>query len=216
MQKRDLGKLKTNNMGSYFRQGLENWLKTIDVKAHSVLDIGGSQNPIKGRTKSWEVNDFKILDLPNPHEDKPQPDIVCDLNLAYLEEGRKELEAGGDKTEGCDVAFCLEVMEYLYNPYQAVKNMACLLKSRGVLYISFPFLYPIHPPTGTDYLRYTKYGACRLLEEAGFTIEKVVPRVPENKGRILDFWVNDKYRFDKTESYDSLVETGCLIKAIKN
>ena len=41
-------------------QQLEDWIKTLDVSG-SVLDIGGSQNPIKGRTKSWDVNEYKIL-----------------------------------------------------------------------------------------------------------------------------------------------------------
>jgi len=37
-------------MSSYSRIKLEEYLKTIDVKG-KVVDIGGSQNPIKGRVK---------------------------------------------------------------------------------------------------------------------------------------------------------------------
>lgn len=68
-------------MSSYSRQQLEAWLKNIDVKAKRVLDCGGSQLPVKGRTKSWEVKTYKILDLQNPHENKVSPDIVADINV---------------------------------------------------------------------------------------------------------------------------------------
>ena len=42
---------------SNVRRQLEAWLKTIDVKADCVLDVGGAQLPVKGRTKSWEVKE---------------------------------------------------------------------------------------------------------------------------------------------------------------
>ena len=64
---------------SYTRAQLEKWLKTIDVKADRVLDIGSSQNGIKGRTKSFEVVECVGLDLKNPHQGG-KADIVLDIN----------------------------------------------------------------------------------------------------------------------------------------
>jgi len=64
---------------STVRIQLENWLKTIDVKADRVLDAGGSEKSIKGRTKSFDVKELLILDLKEPHQGV-KPDIVCDLN----------------------------------------------------------------------------------------------------------------------------------------
>jgi len=64
---------------SFTRIQLENWLKTIDVKADSVLDIGSSQQGIRKRVKSWNVRDSIGLDLEQPHEGE-QANIICDLN----------------------------------------------------------------------------------------------------------------------------------------
>lgn len=66
-------------MSSYFRQKLESYLKTLDVKADRVLDVGGSQLSIKGRTKSFQVKELLTLDLAEPHEGK-KPDIIADMN----------------------------------------------------------------------------------------------------------------------------------------
>uniref|UniRef100_A0A6M3M7S6 Putative methyltransferase n=1 Tax=viral metagenome TaxID=1070528 RepID=A0A6M3M7S6_9ZZZZ len=66
-------------MASSPRTQLESWLKGIDVRADSVLDVGSGQKGIKGRTKSFEVNELIGLDLDKPHKGEKQ-DIVCDLN----------------------------------------------------------------------------------------------------------------------------------------
>lgn len=156
-------------MPSNSRLQLESWLKTIDVKADRVLDIGGSQLPIKDRTKSWEVNDYVILDLEQPHECKQKPDVISDIqNESWYK--IKEL----DNVANYDVAFCIEVAEYWYNPLEALKNISFILRKGGILYISFHFLYPIHRPSGLDYLRYTEHGARKLLEETGFKVEELV------------------------------------------
>lgn len=64
---------------SYTRKQLEDWVKTISVEGR-VLDIGGSQLPIKKRLgKVGEGTEFTILDLEHPHQGE-KPDIVCDLN----------------------------------------------------------------------------------------------------------------------------------------
>jgi SAM-dependent methyltransferase len=204
-------------MSSYTRQQLESWLKTIDV-SDKVIDIGGSQNPIKGRTKSWNVEEYKILDLETPHECKQKPDIIYDLNdnsttektvmvcpicgsqnfathpfacyenspacqafdsISNDSEGIPKIikENKLDKYEKFDVAFCIEVSEYWWNPIQALKNIATVLKPGGILYISFHFIYPRHYPLGRDYLRYTPEGVEKLLIETGFKIIDHLPRV---------------------------------------
>ena len=147
-------------MSSFTRIQLEDYLKTIDVKANRVLDVGGSQNSIKGRTKSWDVKEYKILDLETPHECKQKPDIVGDLNKVAL--GRDYYI---NLYEYFDTAFCLEVSEYWWNPFIALDNIKWLLKKDGILYLSTHFLYPVHNPVVDDYLRYTPRGITKLLEE---------------------------------------------------
>jgi len=134
-------------MSSLTRIQLENYLKTIDVKG-SVLDVGGSQSSIRGRTKSWDVDNYKILDLPQPHKGD-KPDYAFDI---------QEYMLGHKINERFDNIFCMEVTEYLYDPWRAIYNMGRLLKKDGHLYISFHFIYPQHPPEKLDYLRYTPAG----------------------------------------------------------
>ena len=194
-------------MSSVARQQLEKWLKTLDIKADKVIDIGGSQLPIKDRTKSWNVKEYLILDLTQPHECKQTPDFVCDLNFDYT---------NCLNEHNADMAFCLEVMEYIFNPVQALKNINCVLKNAGILYISFPFIYPIHPPHGKDYLRYTIHGATKLLDETGFSIEHVTHRRPEHDGNLADFWFKEKFKFDRAEDlHELLTDTGWVFKAKK-
>jgi SAM-dependent methyltransferase len=170
-------------MSSYSRQQLEAWLKTIDVNG-KVIDIGGSQNPVKGRTKTWNAEEYKIFDLKNPHEQKADYDIIMDFNLLAPQLIQEKY------TNYFDMAFCLEVSEYWFNPHIAIFDIKKLLKENGILYISFHTLYGLHKPESLDYLRYTKYGIEKLLEENGFKIEEMIPRPITEEGRqaLIEFY----------------------------
>jgi len=158
-------------MASYTRQQLESWLKTIEVDADSVIDIGGSAKPVKDRTKTWRVSNYKILDKNYSYK---RHDIVQDLNRPF------------ELSEKFSVAFCLEVMEYMWNPYQAVLNINNLLNSNGWFYLSTHFMFP-HHGGGTDCVRFTRSGIECLLTTAGFRIIKIVPRVSVDPKTIIDW-----------------------------
>jgi SAM-dependent methyltransferase len=199
-------------MSSYYRQQLEGWLKTLEVKADKVLDIGGSQLPVKDRVKSFDVKDYKILDLEVPHKGE-KPDIVCDIECdcgTYVEDLNNYYIQ--NKKFDFDIIFCLEVAEYWFNPFQALKNINKLLKQNGTLYISFPFIYPHHNPVGEDCLRYTRWGVEKLLKESGFEIEQITPRVAL-KGSIQQFYSFEKMRPSK--EYKGHNEIGYIVKAKK-
>jgi len=215
-------------MSSYYRQQLEDWLKTIDVKAGRVLDVGGSQLPIKGRTKSWDVKEYKILDLLQPHECKREPDYCADVQdeitmCKELMVTEKILESGINKVKieiskpkfPADIIFCLEVSEYWWDPREALENIKMTLKKKGIFYISFPFIYPVHNPMEEDCLRYTEYGARKLLEEAGFEIEYVKFRYMHGNSEksYKKFIALESMRPSKV--YDAHYATGLLVKAIK-
>jgi SAM-dependent methyltransferase len=158
-------------MSSSYRISLENWLKELDVKADRVLDIGGSQLPIKPRIKSWDVKEYKIADLPSPHKDSPKPDFEGDLNeIVFI----SEYDA-----RNFDLIFCLEVFDYVWNPANAIKNIANLLSDNGRAYITFPFMYPQHQPIEDDALRYAPGGIKRLADYAGLRIVNMIPRYTE-------------------------------------
>ena len=134
-------------MSSLYRDQLETWVKKINVKCDFCMDIGGGQYKIKDRVNSWNVKKYKILD----NDKQYKPDYFGDLNV--------DLTCNGWETfpfNQVDVIFCLEVMEYIWRPLQAHKNIFSLLKPGGIAYISYPTIYPLHNPPGVDYLRYTK------------------------------------------------------------
>jgi len=172
-------------LASFTREQLEKWVGGIDVKADRVLDVGGSQYPIKGRTKSWDVKDYKILDLKDPHVCKQGPDIAWNLNVDLFDSpNNPSKEKLIDLVETFDIAFCLEVFEYIWRPYVALKNINYFLKPGGTFYSSWHFIYPHHNPEEKDYLRYTKWGVAKLLKEAGFGIEEEVLRL--EKGHLRE------------------------------
>ena len=195
-------------MSSYTRQQLEEHLKTVDVKADRVLDVGGSQLTIKGRTKSWKVRDYKILDLEEPHECKEKPDIVLDIQ-------ERDLYGSIDYRKWLkyfDVIFCMEVSEYWYRPYNALRNISYFMKPNGILYISFHFIYPAHNPVDQDYLRYTPRGVEKLLKETGFKILEMQPR--KAMANLYGYYAEEKMRPAKG-GYDRHNWIGCLIKCRK-
>jgi len=208
------------------RKQLENYLGDIKVSG-KVLDIGGSQLPIRGRIKCSEA-EFTILDLEQPHECKQKPDLTCDLN-DDIRTGRGVLDKDNyliqpiKGEEEFDYAFCIEVSEYWWNPVQSLKNINNFLKKDGILFISFHFLYPVHQPTKEDCLRYTPEGAKKLLEKTGFKIKNVTPRFIEESESFIEesesnkalwkFWGNEKMRPSK--DYNEHHLTGVLIEAQK-
>lgn len=154
-------------MASRSRQQLEYYLGTLDIKADQCLDLGGSQLPIKSRVASWDVREYVIADLEQPHETKQPPDYIWDIDKEPPPEALKMR---------FNMVFCLEVMEYVIEPLKVLIRLNAVMKEGGVLYISFPFCYPHHNPAGRDYLRYTRWGAERLIKESGFEVEDIFIR----------------------------------------
>lgn len=156
-------------MSSSYRLELDRWLAGLDVKAETVLDVGGSQLPIKGRTKSWDVEQYLIVDLPEPHVGSPKPDIAFNL----------ELDTWRGNYAPADVVFCLEVMDYLIRPDRALMNIKYMLWDGGTAYVTWPFIYPTHQPLEAEGFRYTQRSIERLAELSGLTITSMTPRRPE-------------------------------------
>lgn len=144
---------------SFYREQLEQFLAALDVTAEVVLDVGGAQRPVKGRTKSWDVGRYEILDLPDYDLDEP---------FAY------PLQA--------DLVFCLEVFEYVLVPTVALANIRRLLRPARVLrqggkaIVTFPFVYPLHNEVELDSLRYTSTAVRRLASKAGLRITGLTAR----------------------------------------
>jgi SAM-dependent methyltransferase len=193
-------------MSSFYRQQLESYLKELEVNADRVVDLAGAQNPVKGRTKTWNVQHYVIID-------NGSGDIKT--HQRFIERDLQETLPGNDDLGLFDVAFLLESMEYFINPFAVLKNTNDLLIPGGKLYITFPYLYPLHPPTGADMFRYTPYSARDLLLNFNFKIEKYIPRYVKNKEAWQNFIDSEGYRYDRSIERNSLYESGCIIEAVK-
>jgi SAM-dependent methyltransferase len=186
---------------SFYRDQLEAWLKTISVKAETVVDIGGGANPVSKRVAEWEAKNYQIFD--NGLEAMKAEYLKLDINEDWEVIGKKNF---------ADIVFCLEVYEYVFNPVQATKNIYNLLKNGGKAYISFPFVYPMHEPTNSDYLRYTPFGVTKLLSNAGFKSWKFTYRM-DRSGLLESFYRADGMHPSKQVRNHNI--TGVLVEAIK-
>jgi SAM-dependent methyltransferase len=166
-------------MSSKSRQQLELWLKNQDIDYDKVLDIGGCQLPLQGRTKSWNVKEYLFMDLEQPHEGNQKPDIIWDINKDLRDLYPLMIF---EYIDYFDAIFMLEVLEYVWDPVIAIRNCGEMLKKGGKLYLSMHFLYPIHKPIGIDYLRYTPDGITKVLTECGFKVNTFVDRTMTKEG----------------------------------
>lgn len=180
-------------MSSSYRMELDKWLSQLDVKADKVLDIGGSQLPVKGRTKSWDAQEYKIADLPKPHVDSPRPEIEVDLNKPH---------SWNKYVNPVDLIFCLEVFDYIYNPINALELISEALKIGGTAWVTFPAFYPHHQPIEDDALLYKEYGIRKLAEASGLKIVQMIPRRPETNA-LQQFFSAERLRAAK--GYDHAV-----------
>ena len=180
---------------SYYREQLESYLKEIDVKAKNVCDVGGGSNPVNTRVKSWDVETYEIWD--NGIEQQMQNALPIfkrfDLNTMIIGNGAREK---------FDIVFCLEVFEYIWNPVLAMNNLYDLLKKGGDLYISFPFIYPIHNPSQYDFLRYTQKGIERIMEQTGFESWELYNRIQKGNLNIRSWFSSEGMHPAKGEDHN--------------
>lgn len=176
-------------MSSSYRLTLENFLKELDIRTGRLVDIGGSQLPLKGRTKSWDVGEYVIADLSNPHVDSPKPDFVLDLNNPNF----KSIRDGGME-DSADIVTCFEVFEYVYDPVMAFTAIHDILKPGGVAWVSFPAFYPHHNPVEDDSLRYMRGGIERLANATGLQIKQIIPRRAEAPNVLQGWFAAERMR----------------------
>lgn len=142
------------------REGIREYLK--DVQVHGlVIDWGCGTKPIKNYLKPSNAKFVGIDKL-----DHVNADYVTDIEKAGINKS---------PVDDADFAFCLEVIEHVWDAKQLLTNIWLYLRSGGVLYLSQPFMYEVHKED--DRHRYTYHGLKQLLEEVGFTVEDISPTV---------------------------------------
>lgn len=190
---------------SRYREHLENYLKNLDIKSKSVLDVGGASNPVSHRVHSWEVLQYDFLD------NELEPSKIDNIRYRVDLNHQKNTVGFAQYT----TIFCLEVFEYIFDPMNALRILNELLFEKGNLIITFPTVYPVHEPAESDYLRYTKFGVIRLLEENGFQIVNMISRIMKDPTAYMPHVNAEGYRAKGAMRTATIFDSGYIVEATK-
>jgi ubiquinone/menaquinone biosynthesis C-methylase UbiE len=125
-----------------------------------VLDVGGKRFPKRGRfqIERYDVR-VRYANVSTEH----RPDVQSDASRLPF------------RDESFDAVICAEVLEHVADPLGVMREAYRVLRGRGVLLITVPFLFPIHADP-YDYCRYTDFYWKHNLERIGFTDVAVEPQ----------------------------------------
>lgn len=70
-----------------------------------------------------------------------------------------------------DCVLCNQVLEHVFNPDQFLQEINRILKPKGLLLLTVPFVWDEHEQP-YDYARYSSFGLFALLQKSGLTIKQ--------------------------------------------
>lgn len=125
-----------------------------------VLDIGSADRWIEPYLSSGVQ--YIALDYPETGRELygAKPDIFADGSRLPI------------RDSSIDNVVCFDVIEHVKNPEAMLFEIVRVLKPGGCVFLTMPFLYPIHDAP-FDFQRFTKYGWFKRLEELGLVQIKV-------------------------------------------
>jgi SAM-dependent methyltransferase len=135
-----------------------------------VLDVGSGDFQIAPYGKA--VQQYISLDFPTTNLRYRQlPQVFGDAHVLPFSENT------------FDAVLLLEVIEHVSSPETVVKEATRCLKNGGLLFLSAPFLYPLHDAPN-DFQRISPYAIQRLFPSAQW--KPVYAQIADN---FLYFWV---------------------------
>ena len=208
---------------SYRRKLLDDLLIENSSKMHViVVDVGGEQKNQRGYFNRLELVKSSSWYSMNISPDAA-PHVYGDAHLLPF------------SSSSVDCVLCCEVLEHIKEPRQCCNEIWRVLKPGGVVFISVPFLLPIHADPD-DYHRFTPSGLKILLDDfnsidiipmggslgtlgelivsTGNTIHHnpLVRRIIKLIGRIM-IWIEIKFGNSRI---NSLISTGYFVEASKH
>lgn len=138
-----------------------------------LLDVGCGNKPYV-QLFSSVAKEYVGLECP----DTPSKSAVVDV---YGDASNLPFE-----NEHFDIVVGFQVLEHVAEPNKMIAEASRVLKRRGFLALTVPFMWGIHEAPN-DYYRYTKYGLRYLLEKNGFRVLILEP--------IAGFWFMTGLRF---------------------
>ena len=79
------------------------------------------------------------------------------------------------QSDSFDCIVCTEVLEHVPVPINVLKEFQRVLKKNGMLFLTTPFLVPLHEMPN-DYYRYTPSALQYMARQAGLTVENIVAK----------------------------------------
>jgi SAM-dependent methyltransferase len=133
------------------RRPLNRFLKSIssDYENLDILEIGSGDVSINQSAERIFTN-AKLF-------------LQTDVNKSY---GHKYLDITSEVQieEKFDLVLCTNVLEHIFDVKPAIKNLNYLLKQKGHLVVSVPFIYPLHDEP-EDFWRFTEHALIKLFSD---------------------------------------------------
>jgi SAM-dependent methyltransferase len=138
---------------------LEKELKAVPETARgALLDLGCGAQPYRRLYQHY----FRQT-VTGDHTVRSKIDAQLDIHALPFED------------EAFDAVILSEVIEHVVNPMQALLEIQRVLKKGGLLFLTWPFMHPLHE-LPHDYARYTEFGMNHLLQKSGFQLETLTRR----------------------------------------
>jgi SAM-dependent methyltransferase len=159
-------------------------LESREYLTGTLLDVGCGKMPYKeillrprGHSEKYLGLD---LDIPvTAGYSEAKPDLLWDGKVMPLADG------------SVDSVMLTEVLEHCFEPATVLKETCRVLKHGGYIFITVPFLWPLHDVPYDEY-RYTPFSVEKLLQNAGYSNIRVSALGGWNAslGQMLSLWLN--------------------------
>jgi len=169
-------------MSSLSRQQMVEFASRVNIENKSVFDVGS------GPEQYWARNWLK---------GKPSNYYTLDINKDYNVDFTHDINYPFNIKQKFDVILCFETLEHVWNPIQAVKNLMNHARKDSHIYISTPFINPIHDTH--DFLRYTDEWYLKVFKEY-FEVPDVkayTREATEGLSSLFDFYSKEGLRMSK-------------------
>lgn len=153
------------------RQAIKAWQAGIKLDGLKVIDWGSGSKPASRYIQHKDCIFTTVDSNPLIAEDRRSDNHIEHDITNYI------------PIAAADVAFCIEVLEHVKHPVYVLDNIRGNLKEGGRLYLTVPFLFPIH--SDADYWRFTDQGITLILESSDFRVDKIAETV-EQQGWMVE------------------------------